>query len=178
LLTWLPSYLSSTHHIDLLHSALYTSVPWLFATFTDILMGGWLVDKLVQRGRDASMVRKSILIGGTTLGLGMLGAAYAQSAITAVMWITVAIGGLSATAPVSWSIPSLIAPRESVGTLGAVLNFGSQLSAITAPIATGYIAQATHSFFWAFGAAAGFLVAGIAGYIFLLGRIEAIAEPS
>ena len=178
LLTWLPSYLSSTHHIDLLHSALYTSVPWLFATFTDILMGGWLVDKLVQLGRDASMVRKSILIGGTTLGLGMLGAAYAQSAITAVMWITVAIGGLSATAPVSWSIPSLIAPRESVGTLGAVLNFGSQLSAITAPIATGYIAQATHSFFWAFGAAAGFLVAGIAGYIFLLGRIEAIAEPS
>ena len=49
---------------------------------------------------------------------------------------------------------------------------------IAAPIATGYIAQATHSFFWAFGAAAGFLVAGIAGYIFLLGRIEAIAEPS
>jgi len=31
LLTWLPSYLSTAHHVDLLHSALYTSVPWLFA---------------------------------------------------------------------------------------------------------------------------------------------------
>jgi MFS transporter, ACS family, D-galactonate transporter len=178
LLTWLPSYLSSQHHIDLLHSVLYTSVPWLFATFTDLLMGGWLVDKLVQRGRDASFVRQAILIGGTTLGLGVLGAAYAQSTTTAVVWISLAIGGLSAAAPVAWSVPSLVAPRESVGTLGGILNFGSQLSAIAAPIATGYIAQATHSFFWAFGAAAAFLLVGIAGYGFLLGRIEAIPEPS
>jgi ACS family D-galactonate transporter-like MFS transporter len=178
LLTWMPSYLSSAHHVDLLHSALYTSVPWLFATFTDILMGGWLVDKLIQQGSDASLVRQTILIGGTTLGLGMLGAAYAQSAITALVWISLAIGGLSAAAPVAWSLPSLIAPRESVGTVGGIMNFGSQLSAISAPIVTGYIASITHSFFWAFGGAAAFLVAGIAGYMFLLGRIEVIPEPS
>ena len=178
LLTWLPSYLSSTHHIDLRHSVLYTSVPWLFATLTDILMGGWLVDKLIQRGRDASFVRQAVLIGGTTLGVGILGAAYAQSMTAALIWISLAIGGLSAAAPVGWSVPSLIAPRESVGTLGGILNFGNQLSAIVAPIATGYIAQVTHSFFWAFGAAAGFLLVGIAGYGFLLGRIETIPEPA
>ncbi len=177
LLTWLPSYLSSTHHVDLLHSSLYTSVPWLFATFTDILVGGWLVDKLVQQGRDSSLVRQVILIGGTTLGLGVLGAAYAQNTTTALVWISLAIGGLSAASPVGWSIPSLIAPPESVGTLGGILNFGNQLSAIAAPIATGYIVQATHSFFWAFGAAAAFLAVGIAGYVFLLGRIEVIPEP-
>jgi ACS family D-galactonate transporter-like MFS transporter len=178
LLTWMPSYLSSTHHLDLLHSAMYTSVPWLFATFTDIFMGGWLVDKLIQQGRDASFVRQAILVGGTMLGLGVIGAAYAQSTTAAIVWISLAIGGLSAAAPVGWSIPSLIAPRESVGTLGGILNFGNQLSAIAAPIATGYIAQATHSFFWAFGAAAAFLLIGIAGYLFLLGRIDAIPEPS
>jgi sugar phosphate permease len=178
LLTWLPSYLSTTHHIDLLHSVLYTSVPWLFATFTDIVVGGLLVDKLVQSGRDPSFVRQAILIGGTTLGLGMLGAAYAHSIVTALVWISLAIGGLSAASPVGWSIPSLIAPRESVGTLGGILNFGNQLSAIAAPIATGYVVQATHSFFWAFGAAAAFLSIGIGAYVFLLGRIEAIPEPS
>jgi len=178
LLVWLPSYLKSAHHLDLLHSVLYTSVPWLVATLADILMGGWLVDKLIQRGRDASMVRQAILIGGTTLGLGMVGAAYAQSTTTALVWISLAIGGLAAAAPVAWSVPSLIAPRESVGTLGGILNFGSQLSAIAAPIATGYVKQITHSYFWAFGAAAAFLVIGVAGYIFLLGRIETIPEPS
>ena len=44
LLTWLPSYLSVSLHVDLFHSIFYTSVPWLFATFTDLLVGGWLVD--------------------------------------------------------------------------------------------------------------------------------------
>src|ERR1700733_2154635 len=112
-LTWLPSYLSSAHYIDLLHSALYTSVPWLFATFTDLLMGGWLVDKLVERGGDESFVRQAVLIGGTTLGLAVLGAAYARTATSALVWISLAIGGLSAAAPVAWSLPSLVAPRAS-----------------------------------------------------------------
>jgi sugar phosphate permease len=177
LLTWLPSYLSMARGIDLPHSALYTSLPWLVAACADILVGGWLVDKLVQSGLDASRVRQTILIVGTSLGLGMLGVMYAQSTAGAVAWISVAIGGLSAAAPVCWSVPSLIAPRESVGTLGGIMNFGSQVSAIAAPITTGYVVELTHSFYWAFGAAAGFLAVGIVGYVFLLGRIEAIPEP-
>lgn len=177
LLTWLPSYLSMARGIDLLHSVLYTSLPWLVATCADILVGGWLVDKLVQNGLNASRVRQGILIAGTSLGLGIFGAMYAHTTAGAVACISVAIGGLSAAAPVCWSVPSLIAPRESVGTLGGIMNFGSQLSAIAAPIATGYVVQFTHSFFWAFGAAAMFLAAGVAAYVFLLGGIEPIPEP-
>jgi ACS family D-galactonate transporter-like MFS transporter len=177
LLTWLPSYLSATHHVDLFHSVLYTSVPWLFATITDLAVGGWLVDALIRRGWNPSRVRQIALVGGTAFGLGILGAARALTPLAAVFWISISIGGLSAASPVGWSIPSLIAPRESVGTLGGIVNLCNQLSGIAAPIATGYIVHATHSFSWAFGAAAAFLVVGIAGYVFLLGRIEAIPEP-
>ena len=49
LLTWLPSYLSSALHIDLLHSFLYTGVPWLIGTASEWLIGGWLVDRLLER---------------------------------------------------------------------------------------------------------------------------------
>lgn len=178
LLTWLPSYLSVVHHIDLLHSVLYTSVPWLFATLTDLVIGGWLVDALIQRGWNAVRVRQVVLIGGTSLGLGILGAAGAQSTLGALFWISISIGGLSAASPVGWSIPSLIAPRESVGTLGGIMNFCNQLSAIAAPIVTGYIVEATHSFVWAFVAATVFLLIGIAGYVFLLDRMEPIPEPA
>jgi MFS transporter, ACS family, D-galactonate transporter len=177
LLTWLPSYLSTALHIDLLHSVLYTSVPWLFATFTDLIVGGWLVDRLIQRGWNAVRVRQIVLIGGMSLGLGIFGAARAHGPIIALFWISVSIGGLAAAAPVGWSIPSLIAPRESVGTIGGIVNFCNQLSAIAAPIVTGYIAEATHSFSLAFAAAAVFLLIGIAGYVFLLGRMEPIPEP-
>jgi MFS family permease len=178
LLTWLPSYLSTTHHIDLLHSAFYTSVPWLIATILDLAVGGWLVDALIQRGRNPVRVRQSILIGGTALGLGIFGAAHAQSATSALIWISLCIGGLSAASPVGWSIPSLIAPKESVGTLGGILNFGNQLSGIAAPIVTGYVVQATHSFFWAFAVAGIFLLIGIAGYVFLLGSMDPVPEPA
>jgi MFS transporter, ACS family, D-galactonate transporter len=178
LLTWLPSYLSVALRIDLLHSVLYTSAPWLFATFTDLFVGGWLVDALIQSGRDATRVRQIVLIGGTALGLGIFGAAHAQSPLGALFWISLSLGGLSAAAPVGWSIPSLIAPRESVGTVGGIINFCNQLSAIAAPILTGYIVAVTHSFSGAFVAAAVFLLVGIAGYILLLGNMRPVPEPS
>jgi ACS family D-galactonate transporter-like MFS transporter len=178
LLTWLPSYLSTVHHVDLLHSALYTSVPWLIATVMDLVIGGWLVDALIQRGWNPVRVRQVVLIGGTALGLGVLGAANANGAVSALFWITVALGGLSAASPVGWSIPSLIAPKESVGTVGGILNFCNQVSGIAAPIVTGYVVQATRSFFWAFAAAGIFLVVGIAGYVFLLGSMQPVPEPA
>jgi ACS family D-galactonate transporter-like MFS transporter len=174
LLTWLPIYLSRSLHINLLQSFLYTGVPWLFATFTDLIVGGWLVDALIQRGWNANLVRKVVLIGGTALGLGILGAADAHTPTQALLWISLSIGGLAAAAPVGWSIPSLIAPRGSVGTLGGILNFANQISGIAAPIATGYLVTARHSFALAFGVAAIYLAIGIAGYLFLLGDIEPI----
>jgi MFS-type transporter involved in bile tolerance (Atg22 family) len=159
-------------HIDLLHSFLYTSLPWLVATAGDLVVGGWLVDALIRKGWNVNLVRQVVLIGGTTCGLGILGAAKAHSAQEALFWISVSIGGLSAAAPVGWSIPSLIATRNNVGRVGGILNFSNQISGITAPILTGYLVTATHSFAWAFRASAIYLVIGIAAYIFLLGRIE------
>lgn len=174
LLTWLPSYLSSALHIDLLHSFLYTGVPWLFATIADLVVGGWLVDWMIQRGWDGNRVRKVLLVGGTSCGLGILGAADAHSPTRALIWISLSIGGLAAAAPVGWSIVSLIAPRGSVGTVGGIINFSNQISGIAAPIVTGYLISAQHSFGWAFLLAAVYLLIGIAGYILLLGRIEPV----
>jgi sugar phosphate permease len=178
LLTWLPSYLSVSLHMDLFHSIFYTSVPWLFATFTDLLIGGWLVDALIQRGYDAQRVRQSVLVAGMAFGLAIFGAANAHSPMAALIWISLALGGLAAAAPVAWTVPSLIAPRESVGTLAGAVNLSGQIGAISAPIVTGYIVSATHSFASAFVTATAILLLGIVGYIFLLGRIEPIPEPA
>ncbi len=178
LLTWLPSYLSAALHIDLLHSFLYTSVPWIVATFAD-LAAGLGSDALIQRGWDASRVRKTVLVCGTTFGLGILGAAHAHTATRALLWISVSIGGLSAASPIGWSLPSMIAPRGSVGTVGGIVNLSNQISGIAAPIITGYVVAATKSYAWAFGISAIYLLIGISSYIFLLGRIEQVQpQPS
>lgn len=177
LLSWLPSYLSFALHINLLHSVFYTSVPWLFATFTDLVVGGWLVDALIERGWDANRVRRAVLVGGMAFGLGILGAAHAHTPATALFWISMALGGLAAAAPVAWTVPSLIAPKESVGSVAGIANFCGQIGGISAPIITGYIFAATHSYASAFVTATVVLLLGIVGYAFLLGRMEPVPEP-
>ena len=176
LLAWLPSYLSITLHVDLLHSVFYSSAPWLLAAITDLLIGGWLVDDLIQRGWDANRVRQTVLVARMMFGLCIFGAARARSSAAALVWISFALGGLAAAAPVAWTVPSLVAPRESVGTLASAVNFCGQIAAISAPIVTGYIVEETHSFAVAFVTATVILLLGIVGYVFLLGRIEAIPE--
>ncbi len=178
LLNWLPSYLSSALHVDLLHSALYTSVPWLIAAVTDLAVGGWLVDTLIEHGWPAGRVRQVVLVTGTALGICIVGAGRAHTATQALFWISVSIGGLAAAAPVAWSVPTIIAPRETVGRLGGMMNFFSQISAVSAPIVTGMVVGKTHSYQSAFIIAGVFLAIGIVSYVLLLGPMEPIPEPA
>jgi MFS family permease len=178
LLTWMPVYLSRALHINLAASFLYTGVPWLIATFGDLLIGGLLVDTLIHRGWNANRVRTTVLIGGTAMGLGILGAAHAHTPTQALFWLSVSIGGLSAAAPVGWSVPSLIAPGDSVGSVGGILNLSNQISGIAAPVITGFLVNGRQSFAAAFFVAAGYLVIGIGAYIVLLGEIKTIPMPA
>jgi len=143
---------------------LYTSVPWLFATATDLLVGGWLVDfpdqacttrtGFVRRPWWPEWLRSRDLRRGSGSHCRRRAGLDQPCA-----------SGLAAAAPVAWTIPSLIAPRESVGTLAGAVNLCGQIAAISAPIATGYIVSASHSFAAAFVTATVILLMGIAGYI-------------
>lgn len=176
-LTWLPSYLSMSLHLDLLHSALDTSIPWLVATATDLAVGGWLVDFLVRRVRRPWLVRQVVLCGGLGFGMGIYGARFAHTPAAALAWISVCMAGLGAMAPVGWSVPSFIAPRASVGRVGGIMNFATQIAAISAPIITGYFARA-HNFGGSFALAAVLLAVGMAAYALGLGRMRVIPEPA
>jgi ACS family D-galactonate transporter-like MFS transporter len=176
-LTWLPSYLSMSLHVDVLHSALETSIPWLVATFTDLAIGGWMVDALVRRGARPWLVRQAVLAGGLALGMGIYGARFAHTPAVALAWISLCMAGLGAMAPVGWSIPTFIAPRGSVGRIGGIMNFATQIAAISAPVITGYFARA-HNFGGSFALAAVVLAVGIAGYVLGLGRLRVIPEPA
>lgn len=176
LLYWLPSYFHSL--MDERHAILYTSIVWLIATAADVLVGGLLVDSLVKAGREETAVRQSVLIVGMILGISIVGAQYTRNPVLAMVWISIAISGLAAAAPVGWSIPSLIAPRNSVGRVGGIMNFGNQISGIVSPIVTGFLAGQNNDFGRAFLVAAIVLGVGICGYIFLLGRIEPVPEPT
>lgn len=176
-LTWLPSYLVQTMHMSVLQSAGYSAIPWLCATVSDLFVGGWLIDRLISRGHDETRVRRAVLLTGMTAGLAVIGATTTSDPVVAVAWISVALAGLAAAAPVGWSLPSLIAPPGGVGTVGGIMNFANNMMGAAAPIVTGYVVGSTQAFTNAFVVAGAMLLVGIAAFVVLLGRIEPLPGP-
>jgi ACS family D-galactonate transporter-like MFS transporter len=176
-LTWLPNYLVQSMHMSILKSAGFTAIPWICATVAGLGVGGWLIDHLIARGYDETPVRKTVLVVGMLLGLAVFGATVTTDPVWAIVWISVALSGLAAASPVGWSIPSLIAPHGGTGTIGGIMNFLNNMMGVVAPVTTGYIVGATGSFVGAFLAAGIVLAIGIVAYIFILGRLEPIADP-
>jgi sugar phosphate permease len=176
-LTWLPGYLNSAMHLNILQSAFYTAIPWLAATVSDLLVGGWLVDHLIRTGRDATRVRQTILVAGLTMGLAIVGAARTNRPGVAILWISVALCGLAATPPVAWAASGLVAPGGTVGRVSAIVNCVANVPGVLAPVITGHLVGNTASFARAFLVAAAILIGGIFSYVLLLGKIEAIPEP-
>jgi sugar phosphate permease len=176
-LTWLPNYLVQSMHMSILKSAGFSAIPWVFATISDLVVGGWLIDHLIARGYQDTVVRKTVLVLGMLLGVAVFGATLTTDPVWAIVWISVALSGLAAAAPVGWSIPSLIAPQGGTATIGGIMNFLNNMMGVVAPVATGYIVGATGSFTAAFLVAGVVLVLGILCYVFVLGRLEPIADP-
>ncbi len=173
-LTWLPGYLVQSMHLSILRSAGLATIPWACATISDLLFGGWLIDHLIATGHDATLVRKGVLLFGMICGLAVFGATTTTSAAVAVFWISIALSGLAAAAPVWWSMPALIAPVGGVGTMAGIMNFSNNMMGAVAPLVTGYIVGYTHSFADAFLSAGGVLLLGMVIFVVLVGPIESL----
>ena len=178
LLTWLPGYLQTTYHMTVLKSGWYTIIPWAVATVTDLVIGGWLVDRLIASGHEPTRVRKTLIVIGMLMGLFVIGAAFTRNPNIAIVWITLALAGLAFAAPIGWSIPALVAPTGTVGMVGSIMNFFNNVMGILAPIVTGFIVAGTGSFAIGFIVAAVILAVGILCYVLLLGDIRQIEPPA
>jgi len=178
LITWLPTYLQSTFGINILHAGGYVLLIWGVGTIADLVVGGYLVDYFIKRGADANRVRKTALVAGLILGFAIVGAAYTKDINVAVFWITVAVAGISFHAPVGWSIPGLIAPNNSTGQVGAIMNCLNNVANFFAPVVTGIIVAKTGSFYAALVTAGVILIVGIFSYTVILGHIDKTPEPA
>src|SRR6185295_7358173 len=165
-------------HMSVLQSAGFAAIPWGCATVSDLVVGGWLIDRLIATGHDETRVRRSVLLIGMAAGLAVLGATTTADPVVAIVWISIALSGLAAAAPVGWSLPSLIAPPGGVGTVGGIMNFAHNMTGAAAPIVTGYVVGNTQAFTNAFIVAGAVLVVGIMSFVVLLGRIEPLPGPT
>jgi len=171
-LTWLPGYLIRARHLDLGHVAFYATMPWIAGMITQPLIG-IIADKLINSGRDATRVKKTLIVIVQLISLAVVFAGYAESAVTAAWLLVVAMAGESACAALTWTIPQDLAPKGASGTLGGVNNTAGALAAIAAPAVTGYVAQ-YFGFQSALALGGAITVVGILSVIFLLKTLRPV----
>ena len=173
---WLPIYFVQTQNVGILKSASFTMLPWFIATIAQFAIAGWLVDWLIGRGHDETLVRKSIIIICLMAGLAVIGAAFTREIFWVLFWMTLSVSALTSASTIGWSFPSLVAPRGGGATVGSIMNTANATMGSVSAIVTGSIVQITGSFSLAFVVAACVLLAGMCFYGFLMGRIEPVPD--
>jgi MFS family permease len=145
-LTWLPSFFFKSFHLDLKHSALFSSGVLLGGVVGDSV-GGWISDWLYRRTGSLQVARRNLIVAG------MLGAFCFLIPVVLTHELTTVAICLSAAcffselvvAPI-WSVPMDIAPHYA-GSASGMMNFGFGIAGILSPVVFGRLVDVTGS--WA-----------------------------
>ena len=170
LVTWLPDYLVTVRHLTILKAGLYASLPYFVWGISEPL-GGWIADRLIDRGWDETRSRKGLITVAFASGLLLIPAARVQDAHSAIILIAgAALVGL-ATGNV-FAVLQSCAPPEDVGAWTGFENFAGNVGGIIAPAATGLLIARTGSYLPGFALAALVLLTGLLAYWFIVGKLE------
>ena len=172
-LTWFPTYLVKYRGLNFLTSGFLASAPFLSA-FAGLLTSGFLSDYLLRKGVSVNIARKAPVIFGLLLSASIVGANYVHSPALIIFFMALAFFG-NGCATITWVFVSTLAPRNLIGLTGGVFNFIGNLASVIIPVVIGYLAR-NGDFEPALIFISGVTVAGACSYIFLVGKIERIAD--
>lgn len=154
LLAWLPSYFRSALGLSIVQSGFYAAGPWL-TMFVVGTLAGVVADRIVRRGVDLTLVRKTMQIAGLLgAAIFMLAARDVTSADTAFALMCGALGTLALT----WAgfLPNHleIAPRYADVLMG-ITNTAGTIPGVIGVAITGWLVDQTGTYTTAFALAAG-----------------------
>ena len=139
-LNWLPTYLVQARGYTMIKMGFFASLPWL-AALISANGAGWLSDALVKKGFSSGSARRTLIyIGAPAMAICLWLVTQAESAGMAVALITVTISLAGMNLPAFWSLPMDINIHKA-GLITGMMNTGSALASIIAPMVTGYVAM-------------------------------------
>jgi MFS family permease len=143
-LTWLPSFFFTSYHLDLKHSALYSSGVLLGGVVGDAV-GGFVSDLLYRRTGSLQAARRNVI------AVGMVGAFCFLVPVVRIHNLTTVAICLSLACFFSelivgpiWSVPMDIVPQYS-GSASGMMNFGFGVAGILSPVVFGKVLDVTGS---------------------------------
>jgi len=172
IVTSLPWYLVDERKFTTPMMAVYGSLPYTGIAIMSVV-GGWVSDRLIERGADVSRVRKGFAVSGLLLSTLILPASMLSNQAMAMALLTFGCLCYGLYSSNVWAITQTLA-GPGAGKWTGMQNCIGNLSGIAAPWITGLIREHTGGFFYAFAAACVCLVIAACSYIFLVGKVEPI----
>lgn len=139
-LTWFFPTLKSRYALEGIEASLFAAIPLIGGAIGCWLAGLW-IDALYDNNRQnpnrwRASRRFPAIVGFACSAIGMIGSAYAVSAVASSLWFTLCIFGADMTLPPSWSTCVDIGKQNAgvvSGTMNMAGNIGSFLTALAFP---------------------------------------------
>jgi D-galactonate transporter len=167
-LTWFPTYLVSARHLSIASMSFATTIPWLVG-FVGLVVGGPVCDLIFRITGNAVLARKLVLVVCLLVAAGGIALAGTVETVTsAVTLMAVSVFFMYMTGNTYWAIILDTVEQDRVGGVSGFVHFVANCGGIVAPLVTGFIVQATGSFYAAFlliGAVAVLGAAGVAVFV-------------
>ncbi len=166
-LYWLPKYLNSNYHIDLIHIGLPLIVIYVVSIGGSVF-GGWLSSFLINKGKSPLQARKL-----TIFLMALLVVPIFFTSFTTNVWMTVALISMATFAHQAYAaniftIVSDIYPKNAVGSVTGLSGFGGAIGGVLFSGSVGLILQATNSYYVIFVfASLAYLMSWLSLYLFV-----------
>jgi MFS transporter, ACS family, hexuronate transporter len=159
-LSWFPSYLTMSRHLDIGRMSLFNAIPWILGTL-GLVLSGLFCDLLARKSRDPLTGHRLVLL------VCLVAAAICVSltALVSSLWWAVAMMAVSIfciylTGAAYWAIIQDVVAAEHIGAASGFVHLIANCAGIVGPAVTGFIVQTTGTFNSAFLLAGGVVFFG------------------
>jgi MFS transporter, ACS family, hexuronate transporter len=140
-LFWLPSYFSSTFHLDLTRPSPELMIIYS-ATTVGSIAGGYLSSLLIKRGMAPLKARKTVLFTIAIMELSIIFAQYVTNVWAAVALISLAVASHQAWATNIFTAASDMFPKQAVSSVVGIGGMAGAIGGIFFPVLVGYLLDA------------------------------------
>tara|TARA_R110000868_G_scaffold77924_7_gene222827 strand:+ start:32 stop:1300 length:1269 start_codon:yes stop_codon:yes gene_type:complete len=143
MLTWLFPYIKAKYDLNLVTTGFYAMMP-LLAGAVGNWVSGYTVDAIYKTGKWKVSRQIPAIIGFCLVVIGILSSLYMDTALGAVLCLSVAIFGADMTLSPSWSFCMDIG-KEHSGKVSGMMNMAGNIGAFTTALAFPYLQSWTGS---------------------------------
>jgi sugar phosphate permease len=166
--TWFASYLNASYGINVKSAGLVWALAASFPGFVSQPFAGWMSDKIGRVPAVSSALLATSICGAGFVIFDLMGPQVIPWWL--VMLLAIVFSFFVNMWVLAWPFTTSMFPTTVGGPVGGFMNTSAQLVGASAPVLSGYLIDATHSYLWVFVIGTALPAAGAVAALFLKDR--------